>query len=122
MLKKLKDKYCSLPFQAKAAFWFTVCQVVQSGIKFLTMPFFVRLLTTEQYGIYSVFASWTSLISIFATLNLNAGVFNNAMFKFLDRRDDYTAASQSLSATATFVCFCPISGTISWAWILNSWY
>ena len=68
------------------------------------MPFLVRLLTTEQYGVYSVFTSWSSLISIFATLNLHCGVYNNAMFKFSDRRDSYTSASQSLSATVTVIC------------------
>lgn len=104
-IRFILNKYRFLPLQAKAAFWFTVCQAVQSGSKFLAMPFLVRLLTTEQYGIYSVFASWTSLISIFATLNLNAGVYNNAMFKFPDRRDSYTSSSQSLSSTATVACF-----------------
>ena len=103
-IKSILNKYTSLPLQAKAAFWFTVCQAVQSGIKFLAMPFLVRLLTTEQYGVYSVFASWTSLISIFATLNLYCGVYNNAMFKFPNKRDSYTSASQSLSATVTIVC------------------
>lgn len=82
-----------------------VCQAVQSGAKFLVIPFLVRLLTTEQYGIYSVFLSWTSLITIFATLNLAAGVYNSAMFKYPDRRDSYMSASQGLSTTATIVCF-----------------
>ena len=95
------DKYKELPTQVKATIWFVACQAVQSGCKFLSMPFLVRLLTSEQYGIYSVFLSWLQIITLFATLNLHCGVYNNAMYKFPDRRSSYTSASQSLSAICT---------------------
>ena len=74
----------------KVAFGFLVCQAVQSGCKFLSMPFLVRLLTSEQYGTYSVFLSWLQIITLFATLNLHGGVFNNAMYKYPDHRSNYT--------------------------------
>lgn len=98
-------RYKNLPTQVKATFWFIACHVVQSGCRFFTMPFLVRLLTTEQYGIYSVFLSWIQIITIFATLNLHCGVYNNAMFKYPDRRCSYTSASQSLSVVLTIGCF-----------------
>ena len=99
------SKYKSLPTQVKATIWFVACQAIQSGCRFLAMPFLVRLLTTEQYGIYSVFLSWLQIITLFATLNLHCGVYNNAMYKFPDRRSSYTSASQSLSVVCTFLCF-----------------
>lgn len=101
---KILSKYKNLPTQVKATIWFVACQAVQSGCKFLSMPFLVRLLTSEQYGIYSVFLSWLQIITLFATLNLHAGVYNNAMYKFPDQRSSYTSASQSLSAICTFAC------------------
>lgn len=103
-MNKLIEKYRSLPVQVKATLWFTMCQAVQTAGRYLSMPFLIRLLTTEQYGIYSVFLSWIQIITVFATLNLQAGVFNNAMFKFPEQRDGYTAASQSLSAVLTAAC------------------
>ncbi len=102
---KLIVKYNYFPKQVKATIWFVACQAVQSGCKFLAMPLLVRLLTTEQYGIYSVFLSWLQIITLFATLNLHGGVFNNAMYKYPARRNSYTAASQSLSAVCTLTCF-----------------
>lgn len=99
------NKYKQLPTQVKAVIWFAACQAVQSGCKFLSMPFLVRLLTSEQYGIYSVFISWLQIITLFATLNLHCGVYNNAMCKFPDCRSSYTSASQSLSVVCTFICF-----------------
>lgn len=100
-MNHLINKYSNLPVQVKAAFWFTVCSVVQNGCKFLAMPVLVRLLTTEEFGIYSVFLSWFSIISVFATLNMFAGVFSNAMFKFENNRDEYTSCAQSISITST---------------------
>ena len=101
---KILSNYKNSPTQVKATIWFVACQAVQSGCKFLSMPFLVRLLTSEQYGIYSVFLSWLQIITLFATLNLHCGVYNNAMYKFPDRRSSYTSASQSLSAICTFAC------------------
>ena len=98
------EKYKKLPTQVKATIWFVACQAIQSGCRFLAMPFLVRLLTSEQYGIYSVFLSWLQIITLFATLNLHCGVYNNAMYKFPDQRNSYTSASQSLSAICTFAC------------------
>ena len=104
MVQKIANKYKSLPIQLKATVWFIVCQAVQSGCKFFTMPFLVRLLTPDQYGIYSVFLSWISIFTIFTTLNLHAGVYNNAMLKYKNNRDKYTAVSQSISIIATLFC------------------
>lgn len=104
MIKKLTNKYSLLPIQVKATFWFTVCSAVQSGCKFFTMPILIRLLTSNEYGIYSVFLSWIQIISIFATLKLDCGVYNNAMLKYHGQRDIYTASSQSISITATAIC------------------
>ena len=101
---KIIDRYKHLPIQLKATAWFVVCQVVQNGCSFFSMPVLVRMLTTEEYGILSVFKSWISIITIFATLNLHGGVYNNAMLKYQDNRDKYTAASQSISITTTFIC------------------
>ncbi len=53
----------------------------KAGFVFLTVPIFTRLLTTEQYGLLTVYQSWMAIISVFTTLNLSAGVFNNGMIK-----------------------------------------
>lgn len=104
MIKKIIKKYRAMPVQLKAAIWFVVCQAVQSGCRFFTMPILVRLLTTEQYGIYNVFLSWINIIAIFATFNLHCGVYNNAMMKYSDDRDKYTSAAQSISIFLTLLC------------------
>ena len=105
MLRKLIEKYRAVPLPVKATVWFAVCNAIQSGCKFLAMPFLVRVLTTEEYGTYSVFLSWTQLLTVFATLYLHAGVFNNALFKYPDRRDQSTSVIQSLAMVLAAVTF-----------------
>lgn len=105
MLNKVKTIYGKLSDPVKASFWFTISSVIQKGIALLSTPIFTRLLTTEEYGVYSVYQSWYSIILIFTTLNLYAGVYNNGMTKWPDDRPRYTSALQGLSTTITIICF-----------------
>ena len=73
------QKYKLMSAPAKAGLWFTICGFIQKGISFVTVPIFTRLLTTAQYGTVSVYNSWLSLVSIFCTLNLFYGGFNNGI-------------------------------------------
>lgn len=106
MINKLIDKYKQIPAAAKCSLWFAVCSVIQKGISLITVPLFTRILTTEQYGQFSVFQSWYQMISIFATLNLCAGVFFNGMTKYPNDRDKYMSSMQGLSSVVTILLFC----------------
>lgn len=105
ILHKVSNKYRALPAPVKASIWFTVCNIVQKGIALLTTPLFTRLLTVEQYGVYTLYQSWYQIITIFATLNLYAGVFNNGMVKYKDEKDKFTSVMQGLSTTFTIGLF-----------------
>lgn len=100
----LLKKYKSLTAPVKASLWFTICSVFQKGIAFLTTPIFTRLLSTEEYGKFSVYQSWYSIIAIFATLNLSYGVFNNGMVKYKNR-DGFSSSMLGLSSVITAVLF-----------------
>ena len=106
IIKNLLNKYKSIPVAAKASLWFAVCSIVQKGISLITIPLFTRLLTTEQYGEFSVYQSWYQIINVFATLNLSLGVFNNGMTKYPAERNKYMSAMQGLSTVVTTLLFC----------------
>lgn len=103
MLGRIKDKYVSLGAPIRASLWFTVCSFVQKGISFITVPIFTRLMSPEQYGMYSLYLSWDSVIIVFATLNLSYQVFNNGLIKYEDDRDGYTTSMLGLSNVCTTV-------------------
>ena len=102
---KILEKYRKIPSGVRASIWFAVCSILQKGIQFIVIPLFTRLLTTEQYGQFTLYQSWLNVISIFATLNLAAGVFNNGMIKYENDRKRYISSMQGLSTIATLGVF-----------------
>ena len=86
-----------MPVQAKAAIWFAICSVITKCISMITVPIFTRLMTTDQYGVYSVYSSWLQMVTVVATLRLDWAVFNKGMNKFTDERDSYTVSMQTFT-------------------------
>lgn len=97
MSKNLLKKWHDIPLPVKASVSYTVCSILQKCLSFITLPLFTRLLTTEQYGQYSVYMSWSSIFTIFITLYLAYGSFSTAMVQFEEDRRGYMAAIQNLS-------------------------
>ena len=71
----------------------------------MSIPIFTRILTTEQYGTYSLYQAWYDIVKLFATLNIYAAVFNNGMVKFENDRDRFTSSMQGLTTTITVMLF-----------------
>lgn len=105
MIKLLKEKYGKISIPVKASLWFVICSILQKGIALITVPVFTRLMTTEQYGFFSTYTSWYSIILVFTSLNLYYGVFNNAMVKYKNDRARYISSMQGLTLTITLCCF-----------------
>lgn len=99
------EKYKNMPIQAKASIWYTICNILQKGISFVTIPIYTRVLTTSEYGQYSVFQSWCNILIIFATLNLYCGVFTKAMIDYDDDKERYISSMQGLSSVITIGMF-----------------
>lgn len=99
------DKYKKIPLPVKAGIWFTICNLLQRGISILTVPIFTRLLTPDQYGVYSLYLSWLNILTIFTSLNLYYGVFNKAMVKYERDRERYISSMQGLVIVLCGVSF-----------------
>ncbi len=95
-MSKLIGKIKSIPIEARASVAYTMCSILQQGLSFITLPLFTRMLTTDEYGQYSVYSSWSAIIVIFITLNLPFGSFLTAMVKYREERDRYIASIQSI--------------------------
>lgn len=104
-LEFYKEKYHLLPIQAKASFWFLVCMLLQKGISVITTPIFTRLLTTEEYGQFNVYNSWSSIISVFVTLRLSYGVYTQGLVYFEKDKAKFSTAIQGLSTFLILIFF-----------------
>lgn len=105
LIRDLKTKYFSLQVGVRAALWFTICNLIQRSVAMITLPIFTRMLTTEQYGVFTVYQSWYNIVSIIVTLNLAGSVINNGMVKYADNRDKFISSMQGLSITVTAIFF-----------------
>ncbi|MEG0687790.1 MAG: oligosaccharide flippase family protein, partial [Hungatella sp.] len=99
----LNDKKSS---PVKASMWYTICTVVQKGIGMLLVPTYIRLMTTEEYGTYTLFQSWEGIVLIFTTLNLASYAFHNALIKNENRKDWVTGNFLGLICVLTAVVSC----------------
>lgn len=100
---KIIKKYNSISVQAKAAIWYTVCNLLQKGISLIAVPIYTRILTPEQYGSYTVFLSWLEIFEIVATFRLSWGGFMVGLTKYDTDRDRYTSSVQGLGFTVTSI-------------------
>ncbi len=101
MIKKLLNKWTAIPVQVRATSAYTICSILQKCLSFITLPLFTRLLTTQQYGQYSVYTSWSGILTIFLTLYLGYGSFSTAMVKFEDDRRGYVCGVQGVCCALT---------------------
>ena len=99
----LWNKYKNMSVQVKASLWYTICTFFQKGISFIVVPIYVRLLTTAEYGEWSVFQSWRDILIIFASLNLYAGVYTKTLVDKKDDRDRYTSSMQGLGTVISLI-------------------
>ncbi len=105
VVKEVLNKYSGLSAGVKASLWFTICNILQRGISLLTTPIFTRLLTMEQYGVYTVYTSWYSIVSVIATLHLSASVYAKGLIKFEDDQNRFTSSMLGLYTFAVIVSF-----------------
>lgn len=94
-----------MPKQVKASFCFMICSFLQKAVSVITTPIFTRLLSTAEYGKYSVFSSWKSIIEIFATLCLFYGVYSQGLVKFSDKKKEYSSSLMGLCTTLILIWF-----------------
>lgn len=101
----LSETYQKLSLPIRAGIWFTLCNFLQKGISFITIPFFTRIMTVEQYGLYSIYMSWYTILTIFGTLHLSYYVFDKGMVKYSDDRNEFVVSIQCLSLLLGTVLF-----------------
>lgn len=95
-MNRIKRKLIEIPLTVKVSIAYAICSILQKCLSFITLPLFTRLLTTEQYGQYTVYTSWYGILMIFLTLNLAYGSFQTAMVKFENKRNEYIASIQGI--------------------------
>lgn len=67
--------------------------IIRTGIGMITMPIFTRLLGPTQFGLYSIYISWLTIVSCFICLNVGSSL-GTGLYKF--KKDYYKFRSSTL--------------------------
>lgn len=101
----IKEYIKKIPKPLISSIIYMIIVFFQSGVNLLTTPIFSRILTTSDYGITSTYSSWYNIFTIFITLNLSAGIYNNALIDFDKERDKATSSFLSISILLSIITF-----------------
>ncbi|MEZ3503106.1 MAG: oligosaccharide flippase family protein [Lachnospiraceae bacterium] len=104
-IKKGIQAFHGMSVQVKASAAFMAVNFMQKGISFLTAPIFTRLLTTEEYGVITIYSSWLDVIGIFAMFGLYNNVYCRGILEFKEDKRNFTFSLLSLSNLITLLVF-----------------
>ena len=98
--------------------------VISSGVAFLTMPIFTRLLGAEQYGLYAIYHAWLTILICFMGLSVNSGL-GTGYYKFKERYLDFRSSTQLegtffglLMIIILLACYPIIQPVFGYSWFL----
>lgn len=100
-MKQFIERYKKLPKQVRATLWFMVCSFWQKGVTVISTPIFTRLLSSKEYGQFSVFNSWLNILTVFVTLQLYASYTTQGLIKFESERKQFASSLQGLTLCLT---------------------
>lgn len=102
----MEQKEINTKILLKSGFWYTAAFFFSRAMVFLTMPLFTRLLTNEEYGDFSIFANWQSILLIIFGLEIHSTI-NRARFDYKQpgELDEYISSSLVLCSLFTGTIF-----------------
>ena len=112
LIKKGIQTFQGMSVQVKASMAFMAVNFMQKGISFLTSPIFTRLLTTEEYGVITIYSSWLDVIGIFAMFGLYNNVYCRGILEFKEDKGNFTFSLLTLSNMITLAVFVLVWGCL----------
>lgn len=100
---KYITKYKALSLPVKASIWYTFSNVLVKGISLLSTPIFTRVMSPSEYGEFTLFQSWYSIIIIFTSLNIFMSGYIKGLLLYRKQTDQYTSASMFQVITITII-------------------
>lgn len=87
---------------AKIAIWYVIGNFFAKGMAMISTPIFTRLMSKSEYGQFSNFTSWESIITILVTLDFSSSIAR-AKYDFDERMNEYIS---SILIFSNFVTLC----------------
>lgn len=88
----------------KASIWYTLSSFLLRSVSLITTPIYTRLMSKADFGAFSNFLSWYTIISLVTTLNLSASI-NRARHDFEDDLPKYLFSISTFGTALTLFCY-----------------
>lgn len=75
----------------KAGFWYVISTFLAKGLSFITTPIFARIMTEADYGEFSNYANWQSILIIIISAEMY-NTLSRAYYDYADEYDQYTSS------------------------------
>lgn len=98
-------KNLSISKEVKASTAYTICSILVKGISLITLPIFTRIMSTDDYGLITVYESTANVVIVFISLQLPYGSLSTAMIKFKNDREGYLSTLCMISICLTLIYF-----------------
>ena len=96
-MKKLVRKYKLLNDEFKASIWYTISNISQKAAPWLIMVILTHMVSSAEYGMYSIYMSWVEIIEILVTLRIYSNGFVAGLVRNNERKDVYTTTIEKIS-------------------------
>lgn len=87
----IKDELTKQGSENSQTFFNLLSTIIRTSIGMITMPIFTRLLGPTQYGLYSIYISWLTILSCFICLNVGSSLATG-LYKFKDKYYQFRAS------------------------------
>ena len=102
-MNKSNHKYSAIKRPAVASIWYAAAAILGRGIGFIFTPIFTRLLSAEEYGLFTLYTTWLGVFTIISTLEIGGGVLMRAL-----QKKDWTSGTVFFSALGLQTTICAI--------------
>ncbi len=93
---------------AMASVWYGAANILSKASAIIFTPIFTRILSPEEYGVYSLYVSWMSVFTVITTLEIHGSVMYRALSAFENEKEVLISSAVGLqglmSLLSVFLC------------------
>lgn len=89
---------------AKIAIWYVISRLFVKGMSVISTPIFSRLMSKSEYGQFSIFTSWESILLILVTLDFSSSI-TRAKYDFEKNMDEFMSSILLFSNIVTLFAY-----------------
>ncbi len=92
---------------AKAGFFYVATNLLTKAVSLLLSPVFTRILEPGEYGVYSLYLTWSGILTVAISLGISGAVIYRSLGKFREREDELIAAALSALGIVAVIFLAP---------------